>query len=207
MNKRYEITEYVIRWSKRYNKLVKIPLEDKRERIKETYVNGVRTVIDPELKITECTKDFVSSRKGVKKNNGSIKLHPAYKKSIPKNEFKTALWLSEEFGMDIMIDKENTRSRDISYIDLFDGRRWWEEKSPKSLTGVRNRIKTGVEQLADFKNKEIGGVIVNVTDKTLKNTDIKQEALNAINEHSRVNCYVIVRKCDELVVVYKVRHK
>ncbi len=207
MKKRYEITEYKIRWSKRYKKLIKIPLEDKRERIKETYENGVRVVRDLDLKITECTESFMSSRKGVKKSGGFIKLHPAYKKSVPKNEFKTALWLSEEFGMNIMIDKENTRGRNISYIDLFDGKRWWEEKSPSSLTGVRNRIKVGVEQLADYKNSEIGGVIVNITDKTLKNIDIKHEALNAINEYSRVNCYVIIRKCDEMVAIYKVRHK
>lgn len=206
MNKRYEITEYVIRWSKRYNKLIKIPLEDKRERIKETKENGIRTVIDPELKITECTKEFTSSRKGAKKREGYVKLHPAFR-TTPKNEYETAKMFANEYGYYMMVDKENTRETNKSYVDLFDGKRWWEEKSPSTLSAIRTRLKTGLHQLAEFKQSSIGGVILNISDGVASNSEIKHEILNAINEHSRINCYVIARKNGEILAIYKVRHK
>lgn len=207
MSKRYEITEYIIRWSKKYNKLIKIPIEDKRTRIKKKIINGRQIIIDPKLNITECTKSFMSERKGAKKEEGTVKLHEAYRGSIPKNEYSTAKWLAREFGWNITIDKENSREQNKAYIDLYNGWRWWEEKSPTSLNAVKIRLKTGLHQLAEMESKSRGGVIVNVKNEDLEDTEIKNVVVNTINEHSRIDCYVVVRKNDKLVCVYKVRHK
>lgn len=205
--KRYEITEYIIRWSKKYKCLIKIPLEDKRSRIKKASINGKQVIIDPELQITECTKNFMLERKGAKKENGNVTLHPKYGNSIPANEYETAKWLSNEFGWHVTIDKENTRGRNKAYIDLYNGWRWWEEKSPSTVSAIRTRVKTGLQQLAEFEKKRIGGLIINVRNIEIPNDAIKQEVLNAINENCRIDCYVVVRKNKELLVVYKVRHK
>lgn len=211
---RYKIKEFKIRWSKRYNKLIKIPLKDKEERTKKYHIPGESKPFfkDPELNISECTESFMKTNKGARKKDGRIKLHKGIGQKDSKNEKETANWMSKELGWDVYVDKENTRGEGKSYVDIFNGRKWWEEKSPETREGIRKRTKSALHQLTEMPSNTRGGMIININKENSKeferltNEEIKRIVISAINETSRIDCYAIVRRDGDVAFILRCKH-
>lgn len=98
---------------------------------------------------------------------GAITQEDGYKPGKHPNEIKTANWLHDVFGGDIVLLNESNESGQKMPDYLWRGK-LWDLKNPSSLNAVDDRVRSGLKQILTNP----GGIIVDCGDNDLPIDDV-----------------------------------
>ncbi len=150
--------------------------------------------------VKDITKDFI---KNSTPNKGRMEFAPDFDYASHKSEIETAYWLMKNFGGNIYLVQENNNleHKNISNPDYIWNGKWWELKGTKTLNGINKRLQKAIHQINANDECKAGGVILDVTGSEEKNDEILRMISKRLNESSKTNIKVILKKDDDLISV------
>lgn len=168
---------------------------------------------DPYLSIVRYKKNFYHDFKLNKK--GTVKYKNGYNPNEKgrEDEIETAHYFAKEFGWDVELVKEDSKIEGKRFVDMRFNKRWWEIKASSSFNSIDKQTEKALLQLTYKKQNEIGGFIINIYDNNsdklngVNNKEISKWVIDRVHRSCIVDCYAIVRRKQNIISIYKIKHK
>lgn len=144
----------------------------------------------------DVTKEYLDS---ATPGQGTITRENGYKVGGHQNEIKTAQWLHDTFGGDIVLLKENNGRGVLSPDYIWNGK-LWDLKNPSSISAADKRFEHGIKQILSNP----GGVIIDMgSGDGLDTEKLEQQLTSRFNRSDIKNLDLILMVEGELKKVLR----
>ncbi|MDO4198067.1 MAG: hypothetical protein Q4D13_03625 [Erysipelotrichaceae bacterium] len=139
---------------------------------------------------------------------GRVIKQNGYRIDRNKNEYKTAYWIKDNFGGDIIcINEELNRKDSESKPDYIWKGKWWDLKNLNGASGLSKRLKIAIYQINSNTEREPGGVILDITNAGISDKDAIAIVKRRLSESAKTKMHVIIKRKLKVVAIIKAEKK
>ena len=135
-------------------------------------------------------------------NTGAITYDYGYRISHHAEEIKTARWLHENLGGDIVLLRESTE-RNQKRPDFLWNQKQWELKSVTTAKASDSALRSAVKQI----NENPGGIILDCGANEIPANELQSAIENRIKRSCKFDVDILVLQKDKLVMAYRYKNK